>query len=248
MGQVRDSSLLFSLESLLRTEQERVHEEQRERERRVQEAERARRAEEERRRQAEQERLLAEEREREERERRQREEQARLAALREAEIERVRVEAQHASELELMARREVHERSMAELRRSDEKRRARVWSWVATAALIGGLAIPAGIYYFAVLPADARAQASARELAETERLIAEKSAEIERQKGAARPDSQRELEKLKQELDALKRNAASDKPSTKSPAPPKPKATATAPAKRVCKGNVWDPMNNDCPP
>src|SRR5689334_13954484 len=93
VADLRESSLLFSLDSLLAHERDKI-----ERERHAAElqkraaleaalaAERARKAETERRAAEERERILAEER-------RTREESARLVAIREAEIERVRLEA-----------------------------------------------------------------------------------------------------------------------------------------------------------
>src|SRR5512138_3672464 len=90
----KESSVLFSLQELFNLEQDRIKQEDDEKKRRAEMEARAREEAERRARAEEQARVMAEEERRRLEESRQREESARLDALRQAEIERARVEAE----------------------------------------------------------------------------------------------------------------------------------------------------------
>jgi hypothetical protein len=140
LAELRESSLLFSLESLMaeersRIDHERVAKEQRERAEAAERAARERRAEEEK---AER---LARERERlAEEERRRREEQARLDGIRTAEVDRVRDEAARrgASESAMAAR--DHELKLAAIRQAASVRATRLALVATSIATLGSFA------------------------------------------------------------------------------------------------------------
>jgi len=156
MDELRESSLLFSLESLLETERERVQREAREAQRR---------REEELKRVAElgERRRLADQQEREARERRQaleqereRLEQERLEAMKRATVERVRIEAEGQLRLQEVEQQRQHDLALSRIREGERSRRYRTLSWLssgAAASLLFGVAFA----YFALLrPAQAR--------------------------------------------------------------------------------------------
>jgi colicin import membrane protein len=131
LAELRDSSLLFSLESLMAEEQERVDRERAEKE----EQDRARAAERESRVRIrletealaaarEQQRLLEEEQ-------RRRDEQARFEGIRAAELERVRSEVARRAELERTMAERSHELALEGIRQAVRVRTAR-WALVAT--------------------------------------------------------------------------------------------------------------------
>jgi hypothetical protein len=138
LAELRESSLLFSLESLMaeersRIDHERVAKEQRERAEAAERAARERRAEEE-----EAHRLAREHERLVEAERRRREEQARLDGIRTAEVDRVRDEAARRVAIEsAMATRE-HELKLAAIRQAASVRTTRL-ALVATSIATLGL-------------------------------------------------------------------------------------------------------------
>lgn len=164
MGELRESSLLFSLQSLLNHEKERVVEEAaerlaREREAERQRAQRLREAE-----RAETERKLADERKRCEEEERARTEAARLEALRLAEVERIRNLAELRAEQDRDERVREHERKLAAIGAGAANGRAR-WSLVLAGLLaFAGVAALASLYFGKLKPLYER-------LSEMEKLV-----------------------------------------------------------------------------
>lgn len=156
MDELRESSLLFSLESLLETERERVQREAREAQRKREE-EMARIAE------AAERRRIAAQQEREARERREaleqqreRDEQERLEAMKRAVVERARIEAEGNARLLEAEQQRKHERSLAELGAQHQAVRYRALAWLSTGALLLSWAGAAFTYFGLIEPAHAR--------------------------------------------------------------------------------------------
>lgn len=156
MDELRESSLLFSLESLLETERERVQREAREAQRkREEEMARVAEAAERRRVAAQQEREARERREALERER-ERDEERRLEAMKRAVVERARIEAEGNARLLEAEQARQHERSLAELSARHQFARYRAFTWLSTGALVLSWAGVASAYFGMLEPAQAR--------------------------------------------------------------------------------------------
>lgn len=188
MDELRESSLLFSLESLLETERERVQREAREAQRK-REDELARVAE-----LAERRRLAAQQ-EREARERRQaleqereRLDQERLEAMKRAVVERARVEAEGNARLVEAEQARKHELSLAELRGRHDAARYRTLTWLSAGALVlswGGALLA---YFGLVEPAHAAREQHLQTLIAADAELAktsERALSLERSKNHA---------------------------------------------------------------
>jgi hypothetical protein len=156
MDELRESSLLFSLESLLETERERVQREAREAQRR-REDDLKRVAE------AAERRRVSEQREREARERRraleaerERLEQERIEAMKHATVERVRVEAEGELRLRESEQARQHDLALARIREGERLRRYRTLSWLSSGALATVILAGAFAYLGLMRPAQAR--------------------------------------------------------------------------------------------
>jgi colicin import membrane protein len=244
LAELRESSLMFSLESLLAHERDKVeHERQQAEQQRKAALEAEARAE--RARQAERARLAAEARELAMLEdRRQREDQARLEAIRQAELDRVRFESHLKSELGVAAHRDRHERELQAAALATRAKRLR--TALITLAAMSGLVV-AGTVAFALM--------SPR--GELERLRAAAA--------AARTNEDARATELRNMLNDAERRrlaleaqlAAQAHAPTPSPAPahsttpiaPRPARPArptspTAPKRPTpCTGDAHDPLN-----
>src|SRR5690349_20057994 len=123
MAELREDSLLFSLENLMVRERERVQLERAESERRRAEQPAAAAAREKRRLEAELARERKTELERQAAQTRLAEHAAKLEALRQVEVVRAQTEATARAQSELLAQRHAHERSLAELALSAKRSR-----------------------------------------------------------------------------------------------------------------------------
>jgi colicin import membrane protein len=180
MAEVRESSVLFSLHQIQRIEQQRIREEEEAERRRLEAQANARRAAEARAREEREARRCAEEAQREAEEARRRESQARLEAIRVAELEKVRMDAERRDRLAMIEQANAHEQKLLALREDKQKkrmRRALTWGSAITMTL---LATSVGAYFGVVLP-------------EAERLRVEKQAE--------RAASEAKLDELKADFD-----------------------------------------------
>jgi colicin import membrane protein len=242
MSTLRESSLLFSLESLLETERERVQREAREAQRRRDDE--LRRAAE-----AGERRRVAVQREREARERRllldrEREkfEEQRAEALKQAAIERARIEAESAARLIEAERARYHGLELSRIAADAKNARYRVVSWLSAAALLLVVAGCAVAYWGVLAPAEADQRTHARALAATteERArVAARALAAERSTAAA----------LAAELARLKAaSAASPVAPLAQATPPSPHRPAPAADSRIgshagpCKDD-GDPLN-----
>lgn len=173
MAELREDSLLFSLETLMARERERVQLERAEAERREALAAAARAAREKERLEAA---LLHERRlefERAEEQRRMAEHAAKLDALRHAEFVRAQTEAKARAESEVAAKRHAHERSLAELALVAKKSRDRALA-MASGALLALLIPTALLFHFAhTVPRSRELEGDLRKLISVERARAD---------------------------------------------------------------------------
>jgi hypothetical protein len=216
MDELRESSLLFSLESLLETERERVQREAREAERK-REDELARVAE-----MAERRRLAAQQ-EREARERRQaleqereRMDQERLEAMKRAVVERARIEAEGNARLVEAEQARKHELSLADLRGRHHAAGYRALTWLSSGALVLSWGGALFAYFGLVEPAHARREQRLQTLIAADADLAKAS---ERALSLERSENQA----LRARVDELSR--VSPPPVATSPSLPRPPVT-----------------------
>lgn len=241
MAELREDSLLFSLETLMARERERVALERAESERLQALATAARIREEKQRLEAE----LARERELEQsrlaEQQRLAEHAVRLDALRQAELERARREAEARAESELLAQRHAHERRMTELQMQQSRTRDRALG-VASSALLALLLPGALWFYFGhARPRAEQLQSELQKLASVQRTRADEGLRALRV-------SERERTRLAGELERLRALPTPALPIA--PAQPLPSQTAKprepvkqfATHKQKCKDSA-DPLN-----
>lgn len=246
MGELRDSSALFSLEGLLDLEKRRVEEARAAEQRHIAalretELEQQRKA-----REAAAQKAREQERRRRRREQEEREEQARLLALREAEVQRARLEADANARIEILTRQQQHEQRLAAMRQGLRGRRDRVLLLIGALVTTLTIATSLGLYYGRVLPEAKRTETRFAQLLDAER---EKSRHAE---ALLRTES-RERQQLARELEITKIELASARGETKPPAPtdkqrPVPPTRPQSPTeKTICTGNQYDPLNGCLP-
>jgi hypothetical protein len=240
LAELRESSLLFSLDSLLADERERVEKERRQAERARAEAERQKAAEAARRAE-EQARSAAEARARAAREEELlREQEARLEGIRRAEIERVTAVARLRSEIELDVRKSEHELRLTAARAARQARALKgalgALGLLAVLVTGGALAFEFGVRN----PERARLQA---------RFDGELASERERT-GHVRKlleESERRAWRLERALEDVKPASVPAPPTTLERTPPaRPARPPVRPGpreRRPCTGNPNDPLN-----
>ncbi|HYP87740.1 MAG TPA: hypothetical protein VEQ59_06295 [Polyangiaceae bacterium] len=158
MDELRESSLLFSLEGLLETERERVQREAREaQKRREEELKRVAEAAERRRVQAQQEHEARERREALQRER-DRLEHERFEALKLATVERARIEAESGLRLVEAEQMRKHDLALLQLREAQRAARYRSRSWLGGGACAVALLAAIGAYFGWLAPAHDRSE------------------------------------------------------------------------------------------
>lgn len=189
MAEMRESSVLFSLNQLMHLEQQRVREEDDARRRAFEAAERARLDAELRRRAEQEERIRVEEARRLAAEAARREEAVRHEAIRLAALEKARIEASRRAQIAILSQEQKHERDLAALRQDAQKRRLQrtlILGGALAVLLLGG---GAGLYFGKLQPEAEQAQREqAAQLAQSEAsLTAAKDAydKATRDEGAA---------------------------------------------------------------
>jgi hypothetical protein len=156
MDELRESSLLFSLESLLETERERVQREAREAQKRhdeelkrVAEAAARRRASAERASEARGRRLALEQE-------RERMDEERMDAMKRAAVERARIETEGQLRLIEVEQARQHDLALAKLREGQRTTRYRTLSWLGSGAFLTVCIVAAAGYFAWLRPAHAR--------------------------------------------------------------------------------------------
>jgi colicin import membrane protein len=172
MSEQKESSVLFSLKELMSLEEDRIRSEEAEKAAASAAAEKARLEAERAAREAEEARIRAEDERRRMEEARSREEAARLEAIRQAEIEKARVDAEQRARLEAMAAQQQHEHKLAQLTHDESKKKLRK-TLIAIAIAVPVLGGVAGVFAYNNYKEN-QAKIAAQE-AESRRLAEEKS-------------------------------------------------------------------------
>lgn len=167
MDELRESSLLFSLEGLLETERERVQREAREAERRREEELARVAALAERRRIATQQEREAQKRREALEQERQRLDQERIDAMKRATVERVRLEAEAELRLVEVEQARRHEVELVKIRERENASRYRALSWLGGGAFALSLLGWSIAYFGFISPAQARSEQQLRALVAT---------------------------------------------------------------------------------
>jgi colicin import membrane protein len=240
MDELRESSLLFSLEGLMETERERVQREAREAQKR-REDELLRVAE------AAERRRVAQERERESRARREalereREqlEHERREAMKQASIERARLEADGKLKLIELEQAQKHQLLLAQLREGQRTSQYRALSWLSSAAFAAVLMASLSAYFGWVRPAQAQA---ARSLQSAVRQGAEQRAAAERALARERENSAQLSARIRQ-LEAAPPLVTVHPEPKRHPQPGTPPTTRPPTTKRGPCGDSGDPLDN----
>jgi hypothetical protein len=239
MDELRESSLLFSLESLLETERERVQREAREaQERRDQELKRVAELAERRRVATQQEREARERRQLLERER-ERLEQERIEAMKRATVERARIEAESHARIVELEQAQQHSLALSRLREHEGTARYRTLFWLSSAALTVTLGLSLAGFFGVVQPAHARERQNLQELVavtETRAAATERALSAERNKSQA-------LEQRVAQLQGVAKAQGELEPPIETSRPvPSPAGVVKEPPRKPCKDN-GDPLN-----
>jgi len=247
MDELRESSLLFSLESLMETERERVQREAREaRKRRDEELRRTAEAAERRLVAAEQQQQARERRLALEREREQLDDE-RIEALKCAAIERVRIEAEARARLFEAEQERDHALKLAKLREEQRTGRYRVLAWLSSGALLLLLGSTGFAYFGQLRPAHAGQQLRYEALLATER---ERTQLIDRAMLAERSRSEeleRQLTELKKQATAVALAQIGSEPSLTAPKPAPEGKPKPPPHVGPCRDD-GDPLNPSLSP
>jgi hypothetical protein len=241
MDELRESSLLFSLEGLLETERERVQREAREAERR-REDELARVAQlaERRRIAAQQEREARERRETLERER-ERLESERLEAMKRATVERARIEAEAELRLIEVEQARKHELSLVKLREQERAAHYRTVSFIACGACASSIVLSCVVHFGFVAPAHASSESGLKATIARER---ERLGAVERALAAERKRSQELALAAERAAEAAAKAPVATESQRGLPKPSQPHVTPPArpPTTTPCVDN-GDPLN-----
>jgi len=136
MAEQKESSVLFSLKELMNLEEDRIKQEEQEKRRKEDSATQARMDAERRAREEEEARVRADENRRRAEEQRVREDAARVEAIRQAEIEKARLEAENAARLEQLRHQQEHERHITALTQDKSKKKLTVMVYGGAAVLV----------------------------------------------------------------------------------------------------------------
>jgi colicin import membrane protein len=177
-----------------------------------------------------------------------REESARLEALRQAEVERARVEAEQRARMEALVRQQEHERQMAQIAQDSHKKKLQKLVAVSSIGGVLVLGTALGVYFGKIKPeAERQAAEQAAAIAAQEQQQQRLEAELKRREGemtALRDQlksaaSEKERLEIQSKIDALDRKPA---PGAAGGARPGGNAPAAG-AKPKC--NAGDPMCAD---
>jgi len=200
MAEQKESSVLFSLKELMNLEEDRIKQEEQEKRRKEDSATQARMDAERRAREEEEARVRADENRRRAEEQRVREDAARVEAIRQAEIEKARLEAENAARLEQLRHQQEHERHITALTQDKSKKKLTVMVYGGAAVLVLALG---GFGFYIKHSMDESAATEARH--QQELLEATLKAEAEGAKDeASRLAAQKKLEDAQKQAEATK--------------------------------------------
>jgi colicin import membrane protein len=197
MAERQETSVMVSIQEILRDAQHREEQEKIDSERRAQEEEQRRVAEQRRRQEQEQERLQAEEADRQRRAFEEQKRQAELQALQEAAVQRAKMEAESQARLAELTVRQAHEQQLHALSQDKSKKRLQFFL-VSLGALLFFLAVGGGILIKQAVDKANSAEAYARQLESDKKQAEDHETKLKEQLSSAR--SPEEVEAINAQL------------------------------------------------
>lgn len=188
----KQSSILFTLQSLKDLEHERAAERSGP-DQLLAQVERAR---------------IARERRRQQEAEREREEQARIEAMKQAEVARALADADARARLELLARQQQHRQRMAAIEAEARTRRQRAIGWLGSVLGLAVIAGTLGAYLLKVRPETERIQSAYDQLVSTERKRGDDMEQLLARERARRERLAHRLEQAEGEIAALEKKSA----------------------------------------
>jgi colicin import membrane protein len=250
MSEQKESSVLFSLKELMNLEEDRIKQEESARQRQAAAENQARLDAERRARDQEEARLNAEQERRRSDEQRVREDAARLEAIRQAEIEKARLDAENAARTEQLKHQQEHERQIKALSQDKHKKRLTL---IVTLSLIGLVVALVGGGWYIKSQSDARdaealahRQEMAAQQAQYEKLQSQlqgqmdQVTQLESAVSNARDDAARAA--AQQKLLEAKNQAADTQKALRNAAPRGGGGPAPAKEKKPCNCPAGDPL------
>jgi hypothetical protein len=245
MAERQETSVMASIQDILRDAQSREEQEKLEADRRVREEEQRRLDEIRRRQEQEQDRLRAEEEERGRKVFEEQRRQAELQAVQDAAMARARMEAESHARLAELTSRQEHERQLHALSH-DKSKKGLQMGLAALGVLLLALAVGGGVWISNAIGEANAAKAAVRELqAKTEEAEADKRRLMSELANA--PDKataaevQRKLDEANQRLTDLKNNQAAGPKRAAAAGPAKPNPANNTP-KPACTCQAGDPL------
>lgn len=256
MSEQKESSVLFSLKELMNLEEDRIRGEEADKAARVAAEEESRRQAERAAREAEEARMRSEEERRRAEEQRSREEGARLEAIRVAEIEKARLEAEGQARMAAMASQQQHELQIQALQTDKGKKKLRniligvVAAVICIGSVLGYLAVDANKKAEAKqAQAQAEIKKKEEELAALQKKADEAANNVKNLELAVSNETdQRKKAELQAQLNAAKKDAdaaaeAAGKPAVRGgPLPPKAGGDDAPKPKAACTCKSTDPL------
>lgn len=246
MAERQETSVMVSIQEILRDAQSREEQEKAEAEARAREAEQRRLDDIRRKQEEEAARLRAEEEDRERRVHDEQRRQAELKALQEATIHRAKAEAEHNARLAEMTARQDHERQLHALSQDKHKKRVQAIA-IALGVFFFVGAIGAGVVITRVNAEKDAAQTYARQLEaekqENEQQQARLRAELEQTKDPEKIAAlQAALEEQQRKLEMIKGQGAARAPGGFVPQAKKPAEPSKPASGKPCNCTPGDPL------
>lgn len=197
MAERQETSVMVSIQEILRDAQHREEQEKVEAERRAREEEQRRADEQRRRQEEEQERLRAQEAERQRRTFEEQKRQAELQALQEAALQRAKMEAESQARLAELTARQAHEQQLHALSQDKSKKRLQFFL-VGLGVLLFALAIGGGVMIKQAVDKANAAEAYARQLESDKKQAEDQEFKLKEQLASAK--SPEEVEAINAQL------------------------------------------------
>lgn len=197
MAERQETSVMVSIQEILRDAQHREEQEKVDAERRAREEEQRRADEQRRRQEEEQERLRAQEADRQRKAFEEQKRQAELQALQEAALQRAKMEAESQARLAELTARQAHEQQLHALSQDKSKKRLQLFL-VGLGILVFALAVGGGVMIKNASDKAAAAEAYARQLESDKKQAEDQESKLKEQLSTAK--SQEEVDAINAKL------------------------------------------------
>jgi colicin import membrane protein len=216
MAERQETSVMVSIQEILRDAQHREEQEKIDAERRAREEEQRRADEQRRRQEEEQERLRAQEAERQRKAFEEQKRQAELQALQEAALQRAKMEAESQARLAELTARQAHEQQLHALSQDKSKKRLQLFL-VGLGILLFALAIGGGVMIKQASDRAAASEAYARQLESDKKQAEDQESKLKAQLVTAK--SQEEVDAISAQLKKTQDDLAKIQDAQKNGAP-----------------------------